>query len=92
MWKHRSDILTKMTYKKATQNWTEEHQKAFEHMKKSISRETLCVYPNFNKVFVTHTDDSKAQLGAVIKQDNKSIALYNEELIPAQVNYTTKEK
>ena len=36
MWKHRSDILTpltKMTYKQATWNWTEEHQKAFENMK-----------------------------------------------------------
>ena len=37
--------LTKMTSKQATWNWTEEHQKAFEHMKKSISRETLLVYP-----------------------------------------------
>ena len=44
MWKHRSDILiplTKMNSKHATWNWTEEYQKAFEHMKKFISRETL---------------------------------------------------
>ena len=36
MWKHRQDILTpltKMTSKHATWNWTEEHQKALEHMK-----------------------------------------------------------
>ena len=42
MWKQRPDILaplTNMTSKQATCNWTEEHQKAFEHMKKSISRE-----------------------------------------------------
>ena len=42
MWKQ--DILTpltKMTSKPATWNWTKEHIKAFEHMKKSISRETL---------------------------------------------------
>ena len=35
MWKLRSDILTpltKMTSKQATWNWTEEHQKAFEHI------------------------------------------------------------
>ena len=41
MWKkHRSDILitlTKMTSEQATWNWTEEHQKAFEHMKKSLT-------------------------------------------------------
>ena len=42
MWKHRLDILTpstKMAFKQATWNWTEEHQKAFEHMKKFIARE-----------------------------------------------------
>ena len=50
MWKHRLDILTpltKMTSKQVNWNWTEEHQKASEHMKKFISRETLLVYPNF---------------------------------------------
>ena len=43
MWKHRSDILTpltKMTSKQAIWNWTEKHQKAFEHINKYISRET----------------------------------------------------
>ena len=43
MWKYRLDILTpstKMTSKQATWNWTEEHQKAFVHMNKSISKET----------------------------------------------------
>ena len=35
MRKHRSDILaplTKMTSKQATWNWTQEYQKAFEHI------------------------------------------------------------
>ena len=76
MWKHRSDILTpltKMTSKQATWNWTEEHQKVVEHMKKSISRETLLVYDNFSKPFIIHTDANQVQLGAVIGQDNKPI-------------------
>ena len=63
-----------MTSKRTTCNWTEEHQKAFEHIKKSISRESLLVYPNFSNIFVIHTDASKVQLGAVISQDNKPIA------------------
>ena len=61
MWKHRSDIsasLTKMTSKQATWNWTKEHQKAFQHIKQSISRETLLVYPNFSKAFMIHMDGS----------------------------------
>ena len=72
MWKHLSP-LTKMTSNQATWNWTEEHQKAFEHMKKSISRDTLLLYDNFSKPFVIHTDASKVQLGAVISQDKKPI-------------------
>ena len=69
MWKYRSDILTsliKMTSKQATCNLIEEHQRAFEHMKESISREPLLVYSNFSKPFVIHTDASKVQLRAVI--------------------------
>ena len=95
MWKRRSDTLTpltQMTSKQANWKWTEEHQKAFEHMKKSISRETLLVYPDFNKPFEIHTDASKVQLGAVISQDNKPIAFYSRKLNPAQVNYTTTER
>ena len=43
-------------------------------MKKSISRETLLVYPEFSKPFVMHTDVGKVQLGVIISQDNKPIA------------------
>ena len=95
MWKHRSDILaplTKTTPKQATWNWTEEHQKAFELMNKSFSIEPLLVYPNFSKLFVIHMDASKVQLGAVISQDNKLIALYCRKLDPLQANYTTIER
>ena len=59
MWKYGSDMispLTKMTSEQATWNWTKQHQKAFENMKKSISRETLLAYLNFSKPFVTHSN------------------------------------
>ena len=88
MCKHRSDILIPlsiMTSKQATWNWIEEHQKAFEHMKKSISRETLLVYPNFSKPFVIKTVARKVKLS----QDNKPKALYRN---PAKLNYTTTIK
>ena len=79
MWKNRSHTLkplTQMTSKQATFKWNEEHKKAFEHMKKSISRETLLVYPDFSKPFDIHTDASKVQLGAVISQKTKPIEQY----------------
>ena len=95
MWKHRSDmlaLLTKMTSKQATWNWTEGHQIAYEHMKKSISIETLLVYPNFSKLFIIHMDASKVQLETVNSQDNKSIAFYSTKLNPAQIDYTAIER
>ena len=61
-------------------------------MKKSISRETLLVYPNYSKLFVIHTDTSKVHLGAIISQDNKPIAFYSRKLNLAQANYTTTER
>ena len=94
MWKHRADILaplTKITSKQATKSWTKECQKAFEHMKKSISRETLFICPNFSKPSVIHTDASKVQLGAVISQDNKPVAFYSRKINPTQANYITTE-
>ena len=83
MWEHRSDIsapLNKMTFKQDTYNWTEEHSNAFEQLKTFFSRQTLSVYLNFIKPFVTYTDASWAQFGSVISQDNKSIAVKNKVL------------
>ena len=95
MWKSRSDVLaplSSMTSAKASWNWTPACQKAFDTIKKIVSRETLLAYPNFNKTFEIHTDASKTQLGSVISQEGKPIAFYSRKLNPAQVNYTTTER
>jgi hypothetical protein len=73
MWLRRSDTLaplTALTSKTAVWNWTEIHQKAFDTMKKIMSRETLLAYLNFNLPFEIHTDASHTQLGAVVLQNN----------------------
>ena len=64
--------------------WTDVEQKAFDTMKRIISRETLLAYPAFNKPFIIHTDASHKQLGAVILQDNSPTAFYSRKLNPAQ--------
>ena len=95
MWIRRSDILaplSKLTSKTVKWQWTEVEQKAFETIKRIIARETLLVYPDFNKPFIIHTDASHLQLGAVISQDNKPIAFYSQKLNPAQMRYTTTER
>ena len=46
--------------------WTEEHENAFNQMKKVVSREVMLAYPDFSKEFVIYTDTSTRQLGAFI--------------------------
>ena len=70
----------------------EVEQKAFDDIKRIISRETLLAYPNFNKPFVIHTDASKTQLGAVVSQEGKPIAFYIRNLNDSQKRYTTTEQ
>jgi hypothetical protein len=95
MWIRRSDTLaplTALTSKTAAWQWTAKHQKAFDTMKRIISRETLLAYPNFNLPFEIHTDASHQQLGAVIAQNGCPIAFYSRKLNSAQTRYTTTER
>ena len=80
-----------MTSKQAKWEWTPACQKAFDDIKKVVSRETLLSYPDINEPFEIHTDASKLQLGAVISQKGKPVAFYSRKLNSAQVNYTTTE-
>ena len=95
MWQQRSHLLTpltRLTSSKISWKWTSEEQKAFDGMKKVLSKETLLSYPDFNKPFDIHTDASKRQLGAVISQNGKPIAFYSRKLNDAQTRYTTTER
>ena len=60
MWQHRSKItpLLSMTSKLAKSNWSKECQKAFDTIKKLVSRVTLPSYPNFKNPFEIHTNAS----------------------------------
>ena len=95
IWPQRSHLLTPLTAltsAKVKWKWIDEHQKAFDEMKRIITRETLLAYPNFNKPFDIHTDASLLQLGACISQDGRPIAFYSRKLNPAQTRYTTTER
>ena len=95
MWIRRSHVLAplaSLTSKTTKWVWGEEQQKAFDTMKKIISREALLAYPDFNEEFEIHTDASHTQLGAVISQKGKPIAFYSRKLKPEQTRYTTTER
>ena len=59
---------------KKTFHWTDEMDEAFLTMKASLSADALMAYPNHNKPFHIYTDASDHQMGAVIMQDEKSVA------------------
>ena len=95
MWIHRSDTLaplTALTSRNVPWRWTEVKQKAFNAMKRIISRETLLSYPDFTAPFDIHTDASDLQLGAVILQRGKPIAFYSRKLNSAQQRYTVGKR
>ena len=95
MWQNCSELLsplTALTSKNIKYDWKDEHQNCFDDIKCVIGREVLLAYPNFNALFEIHNDTSKLQIGAVISQKGKPIALYSQKINRAQHNYTTTEK
>lgn len=95
LWIRRSHVLAPLTALTSTSvkwKWTDEHQRAFDNMKRIMARETILAYPNFQLPFDIHTDASQTQLGACISQDGRPIAFYSRKLSPAQTRYTTTER
>lgn len=82
--------------KNAKFQWTQEHQTAFETLKKAIVQPPVLAYPDFQKTFVVATDASDKALGAVLSQlhdgHEKPIAFASRSLNKAERNYSTTEK
>ena len=49
--------------------WTSICQTAFDRLKELLSSPPVLVYPDFNKMFILHTDASGQGLGAVLEQE-----------------------
>jgi hypothetical protein len=95
MWRMRSHLLAPLSAlvsPKVKFEWRKEHQDAFDKIKTLISKEILLMFPNFNEPFHIFTDASKYLLGAVIMQNNKSLAFYSRKFHSAQQRYTTGEQ
>jgi RNase H-like domain found in reverse transcriptase/Integrase zinc binding domain len=95
MWFHRSELLaplTSLTSNNVKFEWLPSHQQAFDKVKKVIETEVLLACPDFDKLFHIYTDASDCQLGAVIMQDKKALAIYSPKLNTSQRRYTTTER
>jgi RNase H-like domain found in reverse transcriptase len=65
MWRRCSHLLSPLTdliSKTKPFKWGEVEQKAFEEIKRVISKETLLTFPDFTKEIHVYTDASKVQL------------------------------
>jgi hypothetical protein len=83
MWKGCSHVvapLMELASKKKPFQWKEEQQKALELIKKIVSRETHLSFPDFLKPFQIYADASDCQLGSVIMQDGRPLAIYRRKL------------
>jgi hypothetical protein len=84
-------LLSTLTSNKVKWHWTDQHQQAFEDIKRTLSSDVLLAYPDFGAPVQINTDASGYQLGAVIRQGNKPIAFYSCKLTPAQQCYDVRE-
>ena len=95
MWEWRSHTLfplTKIMYIGVKLKWTKTKKYAFDEIKRIVARNTLLTYPDFNEEFKSHTNDSNFQLGAVINQKGKPVALYSRKLTENQRMDTVTER
>ena len=92
MWSHKLMPLTRLTSIKWKFKWTEFEQDTFDEMKWIVAHDTLLIYPYFNETCKIHVDANALQLGAVISQKGKPIALYSIKITGDQKRYTVTER
>ena len=95
MWARRLHLiqpLTALTSSKVRFKCSDVEQIVFDDIKKAVAHDTLLSYPYFNKKIDIHTDASDYQIGAVIIQEGKPIALYIHKLTGPQTQYMVTEK
>ena len=64
--------------RKVPWHWDEVHQKAFDDIKAVIAKDVALAYPDYSKEFEIYTDASSRQMGTVITQGNRPIAISAE--------------
>jgi hypothetical protein len=60
----------------------------FDNIKATIAKEVVLAYSDSTKPFEIYTDASMMQLGAVITQGNRPIALFSRKLSVTQTKYS----
>ena len=61
--------LHKLTRKNAKWQWTEEHQAAFNEIKRLLTNTPILTYPEWKQTLILQTDASQIGLGAALTQN-----------------------
>ena len=69
-------------------HWIEEAKKSFKLLKEKIIGQRVLILPYFSKTFQGRCDTSEFEIGAVLSQDNRPVAYFNEKLNDAKRNYS----
>jgi hypothetical protein len=88
---HLLTPLTELTKKNIKFEWTKEHQQAFDSLKNSLACKVVLTYLDFSIPFKIYTYASKYQIGSVITQKEKPLAIYSRKLTDSQMRYTITE-
>ena len=97
MWPRRSHILAPLPQAASVTKgrkilWNDTLEISFKELNLVVSAETLLSYPDQKLTFTVHTYASDKQVGAVIIQNNKTIAFFSRILSKPQRNYITTDK
>eukprot|EP00253_Pinus_taeda_P035261 PITA_35261 len=78
------------TIKKASQpfRWTDAVERSFQSLKKKITKRPILRLPDFKELFQVHCDASGTTIGAVLSQEDKPIAFFNEKLNQSRQKYS----
>ena len=91
-----AEPIIDLTKKYAHFKWTDNHQKAFDFIKESLTCVPLLVYPDPNRPYTLFTDASDTCIGACLTQlcDNEEKPIYylSHKLSRSQCKWSTVEK
>ena len=88
--------LTELTHDDAEWVWKDEHQQAFEELKRILTSDQIVNYPDFSKPFIVKSDASLTAIGYVLTQKidgkEKVISYGSKKLSPTQRRWSTYDR